>query len=396
MKDQRRFLLVLRRMGIGGIEQATQTLADALATAGHDVHLLVLKGEVNREFHPGVTLHRHDVDKVSRKGLGLLLHLADRLCLSRLIQGSGFVWRGKRCSVAFSAFVQALEEGQTPFDMILIRGQGAFENLWDYNDHRTWRVVEAVTGRFPCTAKGRWLARVLYQGKKVICVSKGVKSALNDYLRRQGVNLVDSQVIYNAIPIARIQQLANRGQPMEIAPPYFVHVARLVPVKNQRRLLSAYHLAVNKGLQQDLVIIGEGSERPALEDMARHLGLAAKVHFLGQQANPYPWVKDADALVLSSDFEGLGIVLLEALVLGTPCIACDVPGGISEVLTGDQRRMLCAPNEEALADKLLEAATSVPDVKDEWTTPFSEASILLRLMSLADESSTERPHAQTA
>src|SRR5690606_3006072 len=118
--------------------------------------------------------------------------------------------------------------------------------------------------------------------------------------------------------------------------PYLVHVGRLVPVKNQRRLLQAYQIAVEHGLKHDLVIIGDGSERAALEVLSEALGLSHKVHFLGSQSNPYPWVKQADAFVLSSNFEGLGLVLIEALALGTPCVACDVPGGIREVLRGDQ------------------------------------------------------------
>ncbi|ALM52812.1 glycosyltransferase [Halomonas huangheensis] len=382
MKDQRRFLLVLRRMDVGGIEQATQTMAEALANAGHEVHVLVLKGTSQRQLASNVHVHHCDVDRTSRRRWGLLLHLADRLFLSPLIKGSGIVWRGKRCSAAFRNIVAQLEVEHGRFDMILMRGQGAFENLWAYNDPRTWRVVEAITGRFANTWRGRWLTRVLYQGKQVISVSHGVEQSLNEYLEERGVQLAAHEVIYNAVPIHKLQQLADHTVSAATTRPYLVHVGRLVPVKNQARLLRAFHLAIHQGLEHDLVIIGDGSERKALESLSQQLALENRVHFLGHQANPYPWVNQADALVLSSDFEGLGVVLIEALALGTPCIACDVPGGVSEVLIEEQRRLLCAPDDQALADAMLDATRYPLAVNPQWLSRFTEERVVQQLLEI--------------
>src|SRR5690606_40878054 len=112
-------------------------------------------------------------------------------------------------------------------------------------------------------------------------------------------------------------------------------------------------------------------------------------------SNPYPWVKQADAFVLSSNFEGLGLVLIEALALGTPCVACDVPGGIREVLRGDQRRLLAAPDEQALAAKMLEAVSHPLPVQDAWVAPFTEAIIIRQLLALTSLA-MEAPHAHPA
>lgn len=390
MKDQRRFLLVLRRMDVGGIEQATQTLAEALADAGHEVHVLVLKGSSRRRLSSNVHVHHLDVDRASRRGTGLALHLLDRLVLSPLIKGSGFVWRGKRCTRVFSAFVAEMEATHGEFDMILIRGQGAFENLWAFDDPRVWRVVEAITGRFADSRRGRWLTRVLYRDKQVISVSHGVEQTLNTYLETRDVPLAAHEVIYNAVPTGKLERLACAPISPTLPRPYLVHVGRLVPVKNQARLLRAFYLAIQQGLDHDLVIIGDGSQRSALEALAGELSLDDRVHFLGHQANPYPWVKNADALVLSSDFEGLGVVLIEALALNTPCIACDVPGGISEVLINEQRRLLCAPDDKALADTMLDAVQHPLEVKPEWLKRFSEDSVIQQLLEITDRSSSNR------
>lgn len=395
MTERKRFLLALRRMGTGGIEQATRTLACALAKAGHDVHLLVLKGGMQQEMPAQVTVHCLDVDRISRRGWGLVMHAAERLVLSPLVKGSGFVWRSKRCSMAFARFVHALEQQYGHLDLILIRGQGAFESLGEFNDPRAWRVVESVTGRFPHNRRGRWLTRALYQDKQVLCVSQGVQQQLLEYLRCQNVTLTRSEVLYNAVPVEHIQQQALQPTTPSFEPPYLVHVGRLVPVKNQRRLLHAYQIAVEHGLKHDLVIIGDGSERAALEVLSEALGLSHKVHFLGSQSNPYPWVKQADAFVLSSNFEGLGLVLIEALALGTPCVACDVPGGIREVLRGDQHRLLAAPDEQALAEKMLEAVSHPMPVQEAWVAPFTEAIIIRQLLALTSLA-MEAPHADPA
>ena len=395
MKDKKRVLLVLRRMGMGGIEQATRTLARALQSAGHEAHLLVLKGAAPSADRETLRLHQYDVDRESRQGLGRFIHLADKALLSPLIKQSGFVWRGRRCSTAFKGYVKTLEAQYGRFDLILIRGQGAYENLWAFDNERTWRVVEAVTGRFPNTAKGRWLTRTLYKGKKLLHVSRGVQQEVGDYLDRQGVEVSRSELLYNAVPTEAIRRKAKEPAEPAIPSPYLVHVARLVPVKNQQRLLKAYHLAVNQGLDHDLVIIGDGSERRHLEEMTLELGLASRIHFLGQRDNPYPWMKDATALVLSSDFEGLGIVLVEALALGTQCVACKVPGGISEVLTGPQARLLAEPSDAGLAEKLLEAVKAPVIIDEKMIKTFEPQSVIAQLMALT-EAPSERLYAHPA
>ncbi|MCK2183043.1 glycosyltransferase [Halomonas getboli] len=384
----RRILIALRRLGTGGIETATLTLANAMAAAGNEVHLLVLKGQPSQQPHADVTLHCRDLDRQQRSGVtGMAWHLLNRLVLSPLIPRSGFVWQGWRCSRAFDDFVVDLERRHGALDLILLRGQGAFELLWNVQDPRTWRVVEAVTGRFPKHALGRWLARRLLQGKRVVSVSQGVKANLHAYLEAQQVQLRASRVIYNAVPVDDLRQKAlETGQPA-IPAPFLVHVARLVPVKRQSLLLQAFAQARRQGLDHHLAIIGDGSERPQLEALTRELELEDVVHFLGQQSNPYPWVAQADALVLSSRFEGLGIVLIEALALGTPCVAARAPGGIAEVLIDEQQQLITDATPEALAEGMLKAVASPVEIRTAWVERFSEARIVSAFLDLIDDSS---------
>ena len=375
VSDKKRVLIVLRRLGMGGIEQASMTLASAIAKEGHEVHMLALKGTPIYSPEPPVKLHCRDLEKEQRSSIsGQLWNLLTRLVLKPLFPDSGFVWQGISCSKAFAPFVEGLETQHGRFDLILIRGQGAFELLWKVQDDRVWRVVEAVTGHF----KGylaSWLTRCLYQNHQVICVSQGVQDKLLKNLQRHNVLISKSKVIYNAVPLEKIKALAEEPHSPSFETAYLVHVARLVPIKQQKLLLNAYYLARQQGLDLPLVIIGDGSERRSLEALARRLAITEWVHFLGQQTNPFPWVAKATAFVLSSRSEGLGLVLIEALALGTQCVATDVPGGIREVLTDEQSRLLAEPSAESLAAKIIEAVNNPIKIDSAWTERFSEPRI---------------------
>jgi glycosyltransferase involved in cell wall biosynthesis len=74
-----------------------------------------------------------------------------------------------------------------------------------------------------------------------------------------------------------------------------------------------------------LVLVGDGRERSMLEAEADALGIAAEVRFTGFCANPFPLISHAQMLVLSSRYEGFGMVLAEAMTLGTPVISTDCP-----------------------------------------------------------------------
>ncbi|MBZ5877362.1 glycosyltransferase [Chromohalobacter israelensis] len=111
-----------------------------------------------------------------------------------------------------------------------------------------------------------------------------------------------------------------------------LHVGRLDVQKNQALLLRAFSLAVKSAPGIKLVILGEGEEKNNLENLASELGVKDSVDFVAFQDNPYPYYKAADLFVLSSDWEGFGNVIVEALACGTPVISTDCPGGPRTIL----------------------------------------------------------------
>lgn len=382
--EKKRILLIIRRLGMGGIERATITLANAMAEQGHEVHLLVLKGTPQLRPSDDVTLHCIDFERRSRKTpRGLFYHIIGRTILRIALPKSGFVWQGKMVQPFFEAYLETLEKEVGRFDLMLCRGEGAYELLWGFQDSRYWLMVEAVVGRFENrTVRPSWLLKKLYHRKNIVCVSHGIKEGLLNLLKDEHVQPAQVEVIYNAVPLQAIRELSQEEHAPQFDEPHLLHVARLVPEKGPALLIEAYRLARHKGVTAPLVIVGDGSERPRLTAMVQRFGLTEHIHFLGMKENPYPWMANATALVLSSNFEGLGLVLIEAQALGTQCVATDVPGGIREVLIDEQRQLIAEHNAESLADTMKRALEHPIKVKPEWTNRFSIERIVPQFIAL--------------
>jgi glycosyltransferase involved in cell wall biosynthesis len=136
----------------------------------------------------------------------------------------------------------------------------------------------------------------------------------------------------------------------------WAHVANLRPVKDQATLLRGFALARRAGgRRQSLCLLGDGPERARLEALARELGLAGSVHFLGFRDDVASWLQAADGFVLSSRSEALPMSLLEACLSGCLPVATDV-GGLGEVVEEGVTGWLCeAGSPESLGAALARA-----------------------------------------
>nr|WP_281504606.1 glycosyltransferase [Chromohalobacter sarecensis] len=139
-----------------------------------------------------------------------------------------------------------------------------------------------------------------------------------------------------------------------------MHVGRLDVQKNQALLLSAFSLAVKSVPDIKLVILGEGEEKNNLEKLASELGVKDSVDFVAFQDNPYPYYKAADLFVLSSDWEGFGNVIVEALACGTPVISTDCPGGPSTILANGKYGVLVPCGDaERLSSEIVKHVSNI-------------------------------------
>ena len=135
-------------------------------------------------------------------------------------------------------------------------------------------------------------------------------------------------------------------------PPVFVTAGRLVRQKDQATLLHALaHPAAPAGAR--LIVLGVGPLHDSLAALAAKLGVAERVCFAGFQLDPLPWMRHADAFVLTSRLEGFGNVLVEALGCGTPVVSTNCPFGPAEILAhGRYGRLVPVGDAAALARTL--------------------------------------------
>lgn len=180
----------------------------------------------------------------------------------------------------------------------------------------------------------------------------------DDLVEQFGIPSEKVVTIPNGVDIERVRRLAGQsldaeprpGSPGELR---IVTVGRLTRQKGYDILLRAL-VKVNANPWR-LFLIGQGEEEHSLRALAAKLEIEDKVEFLGWQANPYAWMARSDVFVLSSRWEALPLVLLEALALGLPVIATDAPGASSSVLEGGRYgRLVSANSVDALAAALNE------------------------------------------
>ena len=189
----------------------------------------------------------------------------------------------------------------------------------------------------------RWTARAARP--LFVAVSEAVKRSA---VRNLGVPAADVRVIYNSIDQATLS--CPPGEPARIRQAaqlpadafVYVNVGRLAPQKGQPVLLRAFRQVAAALPDAYLVFVGEGLEEEALKALARELGVAERVRFLGRRADVGACLEMADAFVFPSLFEGLPLAPIEAMLKGLPCIVARIEP-VLELFADGETGVLVAP-----------------------------------------------------
>ncbi|WP_187262786.1 glycosyltransferase [Pontibacter beigongshangensis] len=146
--------------------------------------------------------------------------------------------------------------------------------------------------------------------------------------------------------------------------PVLINVARLANAKNQKLLIHAV-ARVLKFKKVKLLIVGEGPLRSMLQEEIDKLGLQDSIDLVGFQLNPIAWIAKSDVFVLSSDYEGFGMVVVEALATGITVVTTKCDYGPSEIVNeGEFGYLASVGDEEDLANKIMYALEN-PLVKED-------------------------------
>lgn len=166
-----------------------------------------------------------------------------------------------------------------------------------------------------------------------VAVSMGIEKKL-----KEKYYLLNTKTIYNFFDFEKIKKLGEKdvedddrnlfiGNKMS-----FINIGRLHEQKGQKYLIEAFTHYYNKKPESQLIILGEGDLRNQLQNQIDKLGMNKHIHLLGNRSNVFPYLKKSDCFVLSSLWEGFGLVLVEAMSVGLPIISTDCKVGPREIL----------------------------------------------------------------
>lgn len=193
-----------------------------------------------------------------------------------------------------------------------------------------------------CQSFGGRLYKVLVKifFNKAFIIMPVSKESAKDLIKNFKIKKQKIKVIYNPLNIQEIQRLSK--EPLEkefqgiFKNPVVVNMGQLGKQKNQQDLIKVFKkIKLNPspgGKDAKLVILGQGSFELKLKELAKKFGLENDVHFLGWQKNPFKFLANSKVFALSSLWEGLPYVLLEAMACGLPVVSYDCKSGPREIL----------------------------------------------------------------
>lgn len=186
-------------------------------------------------------------------------------------------------------------------------------------------------------------------------------------------NLTNKQVtIYNPIDFETIETKACKRGDLTSAEEKLLNSSYICSVgrldegqKDFNTLINAYaNLKVENKISEKLILVGDGPDKEKLKSLVKKLNLENDVIFLGKKSNPYIWMKNSKAFILSSKYEGLPTVLIEALILDVPSISSNCLTGPIEILeNGKFGELFNIGNIKELEEKILITLSKVKKIK---------------------------------
>ncbi len=302
--------IFLRDLDGGGAEKVMVTIAEGFAERGVSVDLVLV--EKSGPYLESLSSRVNLIDLGSKR---LLTSIRDFAQYLRQVQPDAVISALEDTNVA--AILAARISGVKSRVVVTVHNHVSIES-------RQSRQLKRKLAPYLI----RWLYPL---ADRVVTVSQGVATDIVG----MGVPKDRVTTIYNPIltPSFRAQLQERANHPWLHVPgiPVILGVGRLHPQKNFALLIRAFH-RVRQDRLAKLIILGEGPERQFLKSLIDDLGLVEDVQLPGFVNNPAAWIGAADLLVLSSDWEGFGNVLVEAMAAGTPVVSTRCDSGPAEIL----------------------------------------------------------------
>jgi glycosyltransferase involved in cell wall biosynthesis len=358
--------LLLPDLGGGGVERVSVVLAQEFARQGHEIEFVLMqaKGDFLAEAERDFRVIDLAVPRARNLAAPLARYLRQRrpdallvgLWPLTVIAPVAQLLSGHRCKVLISEHnTLSIQYGD-----------------WGWLHHAALRTSMAIGYRQAACRVG---------------VSAGV---VMDVAALSGLHPDAFNVIHNPIPhrLKPSDDAIKAAETLWSSPPgaRIVTVGSMKAQKNHSLLLRAF--ARVEIPDAKLMFVGDGAGRDELVALALELGVADRVILAGFHSDPTPFYSTADLFVLSSDYEGFGNVIVEALSFGVPVVSTDCPSGPAEILeNGRFGKLVPVGDEPALASAIWEALRApwnrdLLEKRAEEFSPEKAAANYLQLLGL--------------
>ncbi len=213
-------------------------------------------------------------------------------------------------------------------------------------------VIRETESKPMAEVQQSWIPRMLNRlgmrmAHRLVAPAEGAKQYLQE---RYGMAAKKIAVIHNPVNITSIQAEAAEPVTLEENVVHLIAVGRLKYQKGFDLLLDA--LGEVSRFTWRLRILGDGPLEAELKQRAKDRGIGSQVEFLGFQQHPYPLLGNSDLFILSSRWEGLPNVVLEAMAAGVAVLATRCPTGPEEIITPGENGALCSISVEGLREQI--------------------------------------------
>ena len=207
------------------------------------------------------------------------------------------------------------------------------------------------------------------KSNRVICVSKGVAIDAKKYFNIKPESL---KVIYDGVDINQIKNLSKKPIPtthqkfLANSDISITGAGRFNNQKDFSTIINSIKILTKKNHHVKCLLIGNGPNKPNLENQINKHKLSQYIKIIPWQKNIHRYLSKSSLFIFSSNYEGLGLLILESLAIGTPPISTDTNFGPKEILT-DKLSILLIPkhNPTKMADKILEISSMSPKQKEQ-------------------------------
>lgn len=375
-----KILFIVPSLTVGGMERMQVTLANALYRIGYDITIMLLNPvyDLADDLDNGIRL----IYKPYRE-----FPVCRRLKYIWTFYDDG-VWERRASSKKLHKYYVGKEHYDVkiaffrglPVKILGFREKNVKHLAWVHSDFQkavgyanNFKSLEAVKKAYS-------------NYDRVICVSKEAQCGFEKVIGNTG-NL---STVYNMLPIEEIKKKAEESPaiPSKKYTLNLVLVGRLLDsAKGQIRLIHVISKLVSEKYDVGLTLVGSGVDEEKIREAIKKYNLEEQVVLVGNQKNPYPYIKQADVLVCASYFEGYNLTVAEALIVGTSVLSTRCAGPC-EILD-DGKYGLLVENSEAGLYNGIKAFLDQPELVNKYKEKarererfFDEKEILNQILNL--------------